>query len=289
MPIFPAAAAMSCLLMSSVAAQDPDEIMRRMAASVEASVDARRQYVYKQRVTARLLRTNGHVARQETRVYTAAPGPEKTEKTLVSLAGEYHKSRTQIVKYDTPGFEKGGIDIDGGIMADLVDELVNDKTSRDGIPHKMFPLRKRDLAAYTFTFKETTEVKGRKAYRIAFEPAHKTTCLSIGSEDECGDSRPWRGEVVVDAEEFQPVRIYTDLSFKMPWGVKVFLGTNIRQVGFSVAYSRLGRDVWFPVSYGTEFKLDLLFGYHRVITLALDSSEFQRGEAKSEIKYGAPQ
>jgi hypothetical protein len=26
-----------------------------------------------------------------------------------------------------------------------------------------------------------------------------------------------------------------------------------------------------------------------VITLALESSEFQRGEAKSEIKYAAPQ
>ena len=175
-------------------------------------------------------------------------------------------------------------------MRDLVNDLVDDKDSRDGIPHDLFPLRKKDLAGYTFTYKDETEVKGRKAYRIAFQPTHKGTCLEIGThDDDCGDSKPWKGEVLVDAEEFQPVRIYTDLAFKMPWGVKVFLGTNVRQIGFSIAYSRLAPNVWFPVSYGTEFRLDVLFGYHRVITLALDSSEFQRTQAKSEIKYAPPQ
>jgi len=280
MPIL--AAVLSGLL---IVAEDPNEIMRRMAASIESSVEARRQYVYKQKVRARLLRPNGRVARQESREYTVAPGPEITEKTLVSLAGEYHKSKTDIIKYDKPGFEKGGIDIDGDVMRDLVDDLVDDKKSRDGIPHDLFPISTKDLTAYTFTFQEETVEKGRKTYRIAFQPARKSTCVSIGGEDDCGDSKPWKGEVLVDAEEFQPVRIYTDLAFKMPWGVKVFLGTNIRQVGFSVAYARLAPNVWFPVSYGTEFKLDVLFGYHRVITLALDSSEFRRGEAKSEIRF----
>lgn len=295
MPIFRFISALTFLAVSSGTATaavtpDPVAIMNRMASSVEASVDGRRQYVYKQRVVARLLRTNQHVARQETRIYTAVPGPDKTVKTLVSLAGDYYKTRTEVVHYDTPGFEKGGLDIDGDLMRDLINDLVDDKDSRDGIPHDLFPLRKKDLPAYVFTFKDETEVKGRKAYRIAFEPSHKSRCLEIGpGEDECGDSKPWKGEVLVDAEEFQPVRIYTELAFKMPWGVKVFLGTNVRQIGFSVAYSRLAPNVWFPVSYGTEFRLDVLFGYHRVITLALDSSEFVRAEAKSEIKYAPPQ
>src|SRR5580698_11506 len=137
MRILPAVA-LSCLLTSS-AAENPDEIMKRMASSVEESVDARRQYVYRQKVTARLLRPGGHVAWQETRIYTATHAPDRTEKTLVSLPGEYHKSRTQIVKYDQPGFEKGGLDIDGDLMRDLIDDLVNDRKSRDGIPHNLFP------------------------------------------------------------------------------------------------------------------------------------------------------
>ncbi len=263
--------------------EDANEIMKRMASTIEASVDARRQYVYKQKVNARLIRTNGQVARAEKREYTATPGPERTEKTLVSLAGEYHKSKKNIIRYDKPGFEKGGMDIDGGLMEGLVDDMVNDKDSRDGIPHSFFPLSSKDLPAYRFTYKKATEVQGRKAHVIAFEPAGRTSgCLHEG--DGCSD-RPWKGEVVVDAEEFQPIRIYSDLDFKMPWGVKVFLGTNLRQTGFSVRYTRIAPNVWFPITYGTEFRLDVLFAYKRVITLALDSSEFQRTEAKSEIQF----
>ena len=272
---------------------DPDAlaIMQKMAAKSEASLEARRQYVYKQRVSARLVRTNGQVARAEKREYTAAPGAERTEKTLVSLAGEYHKSKKEIIRYDKPGFEKGGMDIDGGLMEDLIDDLANDAKSRDGIPASVFPFRARDLKFFKFTYSGVTEVKGRKAHRIAFEPvAKKSNCLNFGGdeddkEDRSCSSRPWKGEVVVDAEEHQPVRMFTDLTFKMPWVAKVFFGTNIRQTGFSVSYARLAPDVWFPATYGTEFRLDLLFGYKRTITLAMDSSDFQRTETKSEITF----
>ncbi len=284
------AAAFVCLLGVD---QDALAIMEKMAAKLEASVDARRQYVYRQRVTAKLVRTNGQIARAEKREYTAAPGPERTEKTLVSLAGEYHKSKKEIIRYDKPGFEKGGMDLDGGLMKGLIDDLANSEKSKDGIPHSVFPFRAKDLPGFRFTYVGETEVKGRKAHRIAFEPVVKRSdCLNFGDDDDANDandgdcqSRPWKGEVVVDAEEFQPVRIFTDLTFKMPWGVKVFLGTNIRQTGFSVSYTRVAPEVWFPATYGTEFRLDLFFGYKRVITLALDSSDFQRTEAKSEIKF----
>ena len=279
------AAAFVCLMGAD---QDALAIMEKMAAKLEASVDARRQYVYKQRVSTRLVRTNGQIARAEKREYTAAPGPERTEKTLVSLAGEYHKSKKEIIRYDKPGFEKGGID--GVLMEHLIDDLANSKKSRDGIPHSLFPFRTADLRFYKFTYLGEIQVRGRKAHRVGFEPlTRKSSCINIGDDDdedeECASSRAWKGEAVVDAEEFQPVRIFTDLTFKMPWGVKVFLGTNIRQTGFSVSYARVAPDVWFPATYGTEFRLDVLFGYKRVITLALDSSDFQRAEAKSEITF----
>jgi hypothetical protein len=269
-----AALVLLCASGEATPVADPSAIVAKMAANVEASQEARRQFVYKQKVNARLVRTNGQVARAEKREYTVAPGPDRTEKTLVSVAGEYHKSKKEIIRYDKPGFEKGGMDIDGGIIEDLIDDLVNDKDSRDGIPHSFFPLATKDLSSYKFTLKPPVEGKSNKG------------------EDEDGDDddcpilyRPWKGEVVVDAEEYQPVRIYSDLTFKMPWGVKVFLGTNLRQTGFAVSYARVAPNVWFPATYGTEFRLDVLFGYKRVITLALDSSDFQRTDAKSEIRF----
>jgi hypothetical protein len=60
---------------------------------------------------------------------------------------------------------------------------------------------------------------------------------------------------------------------------------SLRQTGFAVSYARVAPNVWFPATYGTEFRLDVLFGYKRVITLALDSSDFQRTDAKSEIRF----
>ena len=52
-----------------------------------------------------------------------------------------------------------------------------------------------------------------------------------------------------------------------------------------MSYLRVAPNVWFPSTYGTEFKLDLLFGYKRVITLALDSSEFKKTSTSSEVKF----
>ena len=276
-----------CSFLCAVNGQDPDAaaIMARVASNMESASEARRQYVYQQKVKARLLRTNGQVARQEDHVYTAIPTEDRTNKELVSFAGEYHKSKKEIIKYDKPGFEKGGMDIDGGIIEDLVKELVNDKKSHDGIPHSLFPLESKDPDQYKFKLLETIRHQGRRAHRIAFEPAGKVgACVTIGGDDDC-PHRPWKGEALIDAEDMQQIRIVTDLAFKMPWGIKVFLGTNLRQTGFAVTYTRVAPGIWFPATYGTEFKLDLLFGYHRVITMAMDSSDFRKTTADTKVTF----
>jgi len=277
----------TCLLgLLALAAVDPDQIMRQMAANMEATLDARRQYVYHQSVRARLLKTNGERAREEKREYTATPGPERTEKKLESLAGEYWKSKKEVIRYDQPGFKKGGVDIDGELMEDLVTDLVASKKSRDGIPHGVFPLRKQDLPGYRFRYVAAAEWQGRPVHRVAFEPVEKKSCLSIGEEDEDDECRSaWKGEAWVDAEELQPVRIFSDSTFRMPRAVKVLLGTNLQQVGFNVTYTRVAPGVWFPATYGTEFRFDLLFRYKRVITLALESKEFRRADAESKIRF----
>jgi len=181
------------------------------------------------------------------------------------------------------------MDIDGGIMSGLIEHLADDKKSRDGIPHSLFPFELKNLSNYQFTSLGTSLVKNRKVYRVAFEPVKRSSCMEIGSEENEDCPAPWKGEALVDAEEFQPVEIHTALDFKMPWQVKVFLGINLQQTGFSASYARVAPNVWFPVSYGTEFRLTLFFGYKRTITLSLASSDFRQTDVSSDIRFGEDQ
>ena len=268
----------------SVAAdnEDPATIMARVAANVEKATDERMRYVYRQLVRSSLVRSNGQTARKERREYSVAPGPKNTEKKLTSFSGEYRKGK-EMVPYSEPGFKYKELDIDGELFSDLTEDLVNSKESRDGIPHRLFPLRTKALDSYTFTWKGETVEKDRRIYQIGFEPSAKRC---EGHRDDCDEM--WAGDAWIDAEELQPVRIQTRLTFKMPWGVRVFLGTNLRQTGFSIRYARVAPNVWFPVSYGTEFRLDVLWRYKRTITLSLESDGFRRTDVKSDIQYGEP-
>ena len=276
----------ACLLAALTLAVDPTEIMTQMAAKMEAAHDARRQYVYHQSVRARLMKTNGQPARIEKREYTAAPGPERTAKKLESLAGESHKSKNEVIRYTEEGFKKDGMDIDGGLMESLIGKLVNSRKSRDGIPPDAFPLRPSHLPRYKFTYLGASEYKGRPAHRIHFEPkdGKNTHCLNIGDsgDDDCAS---WKGEALVDAEDLQPIRMFTNTTFRMPRAIKMMLGTNIQQVGFAVSYERVAPGVWFPATYGSEFRIDVLFRYKRVITLALESKDFRKTAAESRITF----
>jgi hypothetical protein len=48
----------------------------------------------------------------------------------------------------------------------------------------------------------------------------------------------------------------------------------------------VAENVWFPVSYGTEFRFNVPWGYKRTVTLSLVSSDFQKASAASKIEYG---
>jgi hypothetical protein len=172
------------------------------------------------------------------------------------------------------------------LIRDLTEDLVADKKSRDGIPHSLFPLAIQDLPHYSFTLKERGEYRGRAVVKIAFDPLEKDLCVHTKGDGDC--STPWKGEMWVDTEDLQPARITTDLGAPIPWGIRVFLGTNIKQLGFSVSYERVAPNVWFPVSYGTEFRLDVLWFYKRNITLGLESKDFRKTEAVSTIDFDFP-
>jgi hypothetical protein len=242
----------------SAAAEDPAAIMAKLAANVEHAAEARKQYVYHQKVRASLIRGNGDLSRREKREYSAIPGETRTEKKLESFEGEYRKGKA-MVPYKEPGFRYKSVDIDGELMHNLIDELVNDKNSRDGIPRGLFPLTADKLPHYKFSMKGEAESNGRPVYQITFEPVKKDTCVKSGGEGDC-EGEDWKGEIWVDRQELQPVRIETHLAFTVPWGVKIFLGTNLRRTGFSVTYIRVAENVWFPATYGTEFWFNVLWG-----------------------------
>ncbi len=274
---------MYVLLVALLAATpDAGEIMAKVAANVEAAAEARRHYVYREIVHSSLVRSNGDVARREKREYAVAPNEKSTEKTLVSLKGEYRKGK-KLIPYSEVGFKSKGLDIDGDLMRDLTNDLVNDKESRDGIPKSLFPLRPKSLAGYRFTYVGEEQVEGRRTHRIAFEPVRVSSC-----EGDDGCDNDWKGDAWIDAEELQPKRIATDLAWKIPWGVRVFLGTNLRRTGFSISYRRVAENVWFPATYGTEFRLDVLWGYKRTITLSLTADDFHRTDSSSTIDYKLP-
>lgn len=170
----------------------------------------------------------------------------------------------------------------------MTEELVNDRTARDGIPHNLFPLRSVDLPAYAFTMKGELQYHDRRTYRIAFEPAKKQRetyfHVAKGEDNDCVNE-PWMGEAWIDVTELEPVRIDTLLAFKVPCAVRTLLGTNLKQTGFAITYQRVADGVWFPATYGTEFQMDVLFFYKRIIAMNLESGGFQRTDATSTIEY----
>jgi hypothetical protein len=249
-----------------------DEVLRRLAENQEKAVSARQSIVYTQETRTRLMRGGSTLAREEKRRYTVVPTATSTEKKLDYFEGNYRKNG-RLFPYTDPKFRQKDMDIDGEVVEHMTDNLVNDKESRDGIPPDMFPLTAREQARYTYRLAGTQNVNGVEAIRIQFEPK------------KGDDETAWAGEVLVDPAEFQPIRVITKLAFNIPWAVKVFLGTNVRQLGFTVTYRKVADGLWFPISYGTEFHMRVLFGYARTIVLSLDNRDFRRASAESSIQF----
>lgn len=297
-------------------ASKPDAlaIMRKMAANTEAATEARRQYIYHQRVRSGLLKTNGEVVCREAREYDVIPQPNTTEKKLVFFSGACLEGK-RMVPYSKPDVERPGLrskgtdhDADAAngereSIAGLINDLANDSKSRDGIPRQLFPLGPEEIAHYKFTLKGETTINGRRAYDVTFEPAGaRGVCIDVGDEqsetklhvdlrddEEQAGCRPWKGDVWVDAEDFQPVRITTKLAKGIPWAVRVLMGINIHQLGFSLAYQRVAPGVWFPATYGTEFRFVVFWGFKRTVTLSMENTDFRKTDAQSSVTFGPPE
>lgn len=258
------------LLACFLAQTDAAELMTRVAANLERGSELRRRYVYSQKLHTRLLRTNSKLAREEKREYVITPNEKNTDRKLVRFEGRYEK-HGKVLGYDDPEFRHKDVDIDGELIEDFAEDMVEDKDSRDGIDMNLFPFQTKDLELYEFKFIGDEVFRGRPVRRVSFTGKTK--------------EKPWSGEALIDTEDLHPISIQTKLNFKMPLIVRTMFGTNLRQTGFSLTYVRLEPGVWFPASYGTEMRLDVLFGYKRVIAMSMETSDFRKLSAESTVKF----
>lgn len=265
-------------------AQQPltaDDIMARVAANQDRADQARADFVYHQDVLIRLNRANGKLAREEYSEYTVAPTPDGTKKERSLFRGKY-MDRGKEVEFDKPGYEHKKLDVDAGLLTSLSDSFANDKKSRDGIEHDLFPLTSKQQRKYIFHLEGTEDYRGTSVYRITFEPGKKPPLMDV---DESGDDDVWAGEVLIDRDEFQPVLITTTLAEKIPLWVKAVFGTDIKALGFKVTYKKFDEGVWFPITYGGEFQVKALFLYSRKIGISMRNSDFQRADVHSHVTY----
>ncbi|MGA8598538.1 MAG: hypothetical protein WB676_27790 [Bryobacteraceae bacterium] len=249
-----------------------DQIMSRVAANQDRAVQQRRNYVYQQQIKVATRRTSGKLMREETAISEVTPTPGGNKKQLKSLVGQYWKKGAYIHFHgpDVPDHDS----LDGQLVGDFRNDLTDDK-SKDGLGKNLFPLTTDEQKNYRFKLDGETDVKGRPAYLISFSPKDKDLT--------------WAGEAWIDKQEFQPIHVATKLSRRIPFLVRTVLGTDLPGLGFNVEYQRFDQGVWFPVSFGTEFRLRAVFFVNRDISLALSNSQFARATVDSSVRFEQPQ
>jgi len=258
------------------------EIMVRVAENQDRAQEMRASMVYNQNLLIRMKRGNGKLAREEIRDFTVIPTATGIKKDLVHFTGKY-ENKGKWVEYSKPGFEYKQLDIDGSLIKDLANDLTDDHKSRDGISADLFPLTRKQQEKYIFELKGRENYRDNEVYRITFEP--KKASLVDFDDGECSF---WAGEALVDVREYQPVLVTTWAAKKIPLAVRTLLGTDIRHIGFKVAYRKFDEGLWFPVSYGGEFYVRAVFFYRRTFALSLSNSGFQRAEVKTQVAFGDP-
>lgn len=264
-----------CLLIPFFAsAQTAEEIMAKVAGNQDRAEAARTSYVYQQKILVRLIRTGGKLGREEDREYTVAPGPNGITREMVHFSGKYGVNGKEY-SFSEPGQHYQDKDIDANIAKNLADGFGGDEKTRDGVNEDLFPLTARKQTDYKFTLAREENWHGHEVFRILFEPAHQSKEIEI----------VWAGETLIDKSDFSPVLITTHLAKGVPLAVKIFLGTNIRQIGFKVTYEKVGDGVWFPVNYSGEFGLRILFGYARTISVGMINSDFRKADVQSAVTF----
>jgi hypothetical protein len=278
-----------------VAAQQPpdaptaQDIMSRVAANQDRTEAARLHYVYIQHARVRSLK-GSNLRCEEITDTRITPTETGSDQQLLKLDGRLlHKGR--YITYTTLPAPKNqtntaktddkdtnvSIDNDSETDRDLVENmrsnLVNDK-SKDGINNSLFPLTTKEQAGDAFELLGREHLNGHDVYHITFHPKDRS---DFG----------WKGDAYIDTASFEPVLVRTAMARKVPLGVRVLLGTNVPGLGFSITYAPQPDGVWFPIAFGTEFKIHVLFFFSREIIIDAHNLDFEKTHVTSQI-YPAP-
>ena len=282
-----------------------DSVMARVGENQDRSEADRAHYVYVQHAKV-VSRRGEKVICEEITNYRITPSNDGSHGELLDLEGRllrkdtyatYHallpdKAKAEAPsKPDTPNNQKqdaqpdppkqededhGSIRItidDDSLDRDLVEDLrwdlIHDK-SKDGVSAGLFPLTSKEQQDYVFRMVGRERLNGRDVFHLTFRPKQKN---DIG----------WSGNAYIDATAFQPVLITTGMARKIPFAVRTLLGTNFPGLGFTVTYAPQADGVWFPVTFSTEFKIHVLFFFHREIILDAQNRDFEKTHVSSRI------
>ena len=262
-----------------------DQIMAKVGANQDRTEAARSHYIYLQHIRTVSRKPGGKLMCEEVTDSRVSPQQKESQQQLMTLDGRYwQKSHyvhyTTLQEQETSGpkgkeakTEKEDLD---GLDIDLVENLrknLADDKSKDGLGKGLFPLTTEQQAKYLFKLAGRQTMNGRDVYHVSFRPKDK-------------DEFDWKGEAFIDAHEFEPVVVYTEMSRKIPLAVRTLLGTNLPGLGFSVTYDREPDGVWFPVSFGTEFRMRVLFFVARDISMSLANTHFEKTHSDVRILDG---
>jgi len=260
-----------------------EAVMARVATNQDQAEAERGHYVYVQHAKM-VSRRGNHVMCEEITDYRITPSSDGSHAELLKLDGrqlEDHKyfAYSALPPDETaPKKEEDNDSIsvtikDDSLDRDLVENMrsnrIHDK-SKDGISAHLFPLTSKDQADYVFHMVGRERMNGRDVYHISFRPRDK---------NDFG----WSGDAYIDTTAYQPVLVTTGMARKIPFAVRTFLGTNLPGLGFTVTYAPQPDGVWFPVSFSTEFKIHVLFFFHREIILDAQNREFEKTHVTSKM------
>jgi hypothetical protein len=259
-------------------AQQPEtaaDIMARVATNQDRSEAERARYIYVQhaRTASRKGKT---VMCEEITDYRVTPSETGSTRQLVKLDGRLLQKR-QYITYNTLSPKKEPVseheDTLEGMDRDLVENMrsnLTDDKSKDGMGAHLFPLTSKNQVDYEFHLLGREQKNGREVFHLDFRPRDK-------------NDYSWKGDAYIDTTAYQPVLIRTTMARNIPFAVRTLLGTSLPGLGFTVAYAPQPDGVWFPITFGTEFKLHVLFFFNREITLSADNRDFAKTHVSSQI------
>jgi len=281
-----------------------ESVMNRVAINQDTAEAERAHYVYVQHAKM-TSRRGSTVMCEEITDYRFTPSTEGTDEQLLSVDGRFLKNH-KLVSYDKllprdedkpkdagkdtdkdqsekkkdkkkdkdkdkdPVFDPNSNEtLDRDLVENMRWNLIHDK-SKDGVDAHLFPLTSKDQLNYTFRMVGRERLNGRDVYHIAFRPKEK---------NDFG----WSGDAFIDTTAHQPVLVTTAMARKIPFAVRTLLGTDVPGLGFTIRYAPQTNGVWFPVNFSTEFKIHVLYFFHRQVILDAQNRDFEETHVTSRI------